>query len=170
MRVLCTRIGCNPDWTIIYVHGWCRNFFFIRVWYISFCSMVFIAFNEKSVHVAPREGVLLAWRETERTRYDTWVCIYHFGVIGKENSQKRTATNSVSSTIFSKIFEFTSSIRSGRSIASRLVKKSRTFSSSIKSPEIIRQWITVPKYYFYRSKIIELVNESWTWNSFRDTF
>lgn len=36
--------------------------------------------------------------------------------------------------IFSNIFEFTSSIRSGKSRASRLVKKFSTLSSSMRSP------------------------------------
>lgn len=50
--------------------------------------------------------------------------------------QKRTATKSVSSTIFVKILALTSSMRSGKSIASKLVRKSNTFSSSIRSPKI----------------------------------
>ncbi|KAI9582706.1 hypothetical protein GQX74_011923 [Glossina fuscipes] len=46
----------------------------------------------------------------------------------------KTATKSVSSMIFNKIFALTSSMRSGRSIASSEVKKSKTPSSSIRSP------------------------------------
>ena len=88
--------------------------------------------------LSDERGINLLSRETERERYDFLLFFYWEKITlelrGKENSQKRTATNSVSSTIFSKIFAFTSSIRSGRSIASRLVRKSSTFSSSIKSP------------------------------------
>lgn len=51
--------------------------------------------------------------------------------------QNKTATYSVSSIIFFNILEFTSSIRSGKSKASKLVKNSNTESSSIKSPKII---------------------------------
>lgn len=156
--------SCLYRYTHIYIYIWARNSImnYLHGWNQNISGDIFIIFVQKSVfmqtekiylirftfemilwflYILPDEReiyVNLLSRETERERERERWFFWQKNMLesrGKENSQNRTATKSVSSTIFSKIIAFTSSIRSGRSIASRLVKKSNTFSSSIKSPE-----------------------------------
>lgn len=101
-------------------------------------------------------GVLNVWRTMYVLR------------LSHSHLQNRTATKSVSSMIFCNILALTSSMRSGKSMASKEVRKSSTPSSSMRSPSYMMGSFSLrfSRYGFdsIRSCVLFVVGELPTWS------